>query len=143
MFGSTGAGAHGAHYSNSGSCAPRFSIHLQSKSYGNDMNQQRMFLPPVQLKISFADLLGNNDSEITEADRRDRWQQWLALAAKNKYRLDIAWTDTDGCNGCQHLDGNWCSLMRLPCTVNPYLSYNYGMVGMACAGAGKSIGDQQ
>jgi hypothetical protein len=89
--------------------------------------------PPVRLESSFDEILGRSAKELSEPSRRARWQQWLDLASAEAVEW---WTDSTGCEGCTFLDGNWCKLMGLPCTVNPLLSFRHGMAGMACAGAG-------
>lgn len=89
--------------------------------------------PKVTLKISWTDLLGTKATDMPDALRRQRWEQWLALSSD--YGREY-WTDTEGCEGCKHLDGNWCKLQELPATVNPLLTIHGGMIGMACMGAG-------
>ncbi len=105
--------------------------------FGDEMKKQiRLFMPQVELAGSFEDILGRSDSEITAAERRKRWADWLRLARKDNCGAAKCWTDRSGCEGCKHLRGRWCTLVELPCTVNPYLTFRRGMVGMACQGAG-------
>lgn len=99
--------------------------------------QTRLLMPQVELTGSFEDILGRCDSEIPVAERRNRWAEWLRLARQTDTGIAKCWSDQSECLGCVHLRGRWCSRMELPCTVNPYLSFRYGMIGMACAGAGK------
>ena len=80
---------------------------------------------------SFEQILGKNSEEYTEIIRKERWRKVLKTLGKNN-----EWDDVSGCYGCMYLNNKeaWCDLMGLPCTVNPFLSFRYGMVGMACCG---------
>ena len=96
----------------------------------------------VSLKITFEDLLGQRQADMTDAVRRERWDAWLRLAARRSPDLIEAWTDVSACHEggtCRHLDGRWCRLQELPATVNPYLSYRTGSPGMACMGAAHEV----
>lgn len=94
--------------------------------------------------ISWKDLLGKDENEFTPEARRARWEEWKALCragtTKDQQVVDW-WTSHEGCfddgdGDCRHRDGDWCCLMQLPASVNPRLTYNLGMIGMACMGAG-------
>jgi hypothetical protein len=52
--------------------------------------------------------------------------------------IKSVWTATYACIGCVYLDEKcaWCNDVDLPCTVNPILSFQYGITGTACCGAG-------
>lgn len=92
--------------------------------------------PPVTLESKFEEIF---HLSMPPKLRRDRWAQWLRIARSRKYSHDAAemWTDHEACVGCKHLRGRaWCTLQNLPCTVNPYLSFRTGMIGMACMGGG-------
>lgn len=93
-------------------------------------------LPAVTRKSRWHELFVTVDDHMTETTRRARWDAWLNLTngANAEY-----WTDTSGCEGCIHLAGYWCTLVGLPCTVNPVLTFRHGMIGMACCGASKEI----
>lgn len=94
-------------------------------------------LLPVTLDIRFPDLLGHRLVDMAEQERRNRWAQWLRLArAGTSSALANYWTNSTACAGCIHLRGSWCSSSELPCTVNPYLTFRHGVIGMACMGAG-------
>jgi hypothetical protein len=103
----------------------------------------------VTLRSTFEELFGHNSTEKTEEERKANWAEWkrIAIAHGDKDQVD-GWSDISGCyhddRKCIHLshDG-WCDLAGLPCTVNPYLSFNYGMVGMACIGCGFDDGINQ
>ena len=102
-------------------------------------------LAPVELTSRWFQILGNKRNEIPENIRRDRWEQWKILA-HNDGRADSFgkemveyWTDTSECHDCKHRDIDWCQLQGLPCTVNPILTFNEGIIGMACMGLGKEI----
>jgi hypothetical protein len=103
------------------------------------MSQLQLFQSPaVRLKSSFGQILGESSGDIDEAARRARWEEWLTLARRSRRSRQLAegWTDVTACTGCIHLDGYWCKLPALPCTVNPYLTFRTGMLGMACMGVG-------
>lgn len=97
-------------------------------------------LPPVKLESRWKEILGENAEAMPEDVRRRRWDDWLNLAGKGQREI---WTDTNGCEDCIHLDGYWCKLQGLPCTVNPILTMRHGMIGMACMGAGKESPNDQ
>lgn len=99
------------------------------------MDQMTIHLP-VTLDMSFEDLLGSKASEMPEPQRIARWEEWKSIAGRrDKHCLEV-WTDTSECQGCKHLRGDWCSLMGLPATVNPILSFREAMPGFACMGFG-------
>jgi hypothetical protein len=94
----------------------------------------------VTLKSSFEEILGKTAEEYPEEVRKQRWEEWKACARKKKDGQDTidSWSDQTACVGCIHLnkEQSWCNAMGLPCTVNPILSFQMGMVGMACMGTG-------
>ena len=92
-------------------------------------------LPPVTLRISFEDLLGQDCKAMPEATRRERWNAWKALDAEA-----AEWWEPSECAGCRHLMGDWCDLMGLPASVNPILSFRAGMIGIACMGRENGAG---
>lgn len=98
--------------------------------------QRRLMLPDVDLQISFVDLFGIDIVEGSEQEKRDRWAQWLKLVRADGCGGGKYWCDKSECIGCKHLRGTWCKQSELPCTVNPYLTFRTGMIGMACMGAG-------
>jgi hypothetical protein len=92
---------------------------------------------PVTLDIRWHQLFGDKQSEMPDTVRRERWEEWKALCAKQKDGKEFIdhWTDCDeACLGCVHRQGDWCSHQQLPCTVNPVLIFDYNMKGMACMG---------
>lgn len=98
------------------------------------------------IKDSFEKILGKNNAEYSEEERKQRWNKWKELAIKNgDPDLVESWEDQSACESCIHLNKNesWCNLQGLPCTVNPILSFRMGMIGMACMGAGKQTSGQQ
>jgi len=93
-------------------------------------------MPEVTLDILFEDLF---DPRCDERTLRDRWARWIKIARKRKRSRDAVhgWMDPEACIECKHRRGRaWCSNMGLPVTVNPYLSFRTGAIGMACYGAG-------
>jgi hypothetical protein len=96
------------------------------------MTQLPLFQPPLAVTSTF--------EEILVEPRRERWAAMLRLLRRNGI-LDAAslWSDGHECSGCVHRRGRgWCSLMDLPATVNPVLSYRGGIPGMACMGMGRT-----
>jgi hypothetical protein len=96
----------------------------------------------ITLKSRWNEIFRQEDPEDV---RRQRWEEWkrIALAAGEKEMVDH-WTDTEGCHGCLHKNGDWCENTGLPCTVNPYLTMRQGMgIGMACMGLGFDDGINQ
>ncbi len=84
------------------------------------------------LHSSFEQILGRNNQEYTLEERKERWNKVMNLDEDMKE----VWSDTETCNSCKHLKDNWCSLVGLPCTVNPTLTFRHGIWGMACQGVG-------
>lgn len=101
-------------------------------------------LPEVSLRISWEDLFGKKASDITDQERRNRFSQWIDLSDEDE---NPYWTDISGCineetrEACHCLDGYWCVMMGLPCTVNPFLTMCHGMLGMACMGCPPEKGE--
>lgn len=97
---------------------------------------------PVKLRTSWYDLLGTDCHTYAPAERRARWEKWKKMAhdAGDSEMVEY-WSDADGCQGCIHADGDWCSAMELPCSINPLLTMKHGMIGMACGGAGHEQND--
>lgn len=101
------------------------------------MAEQKPLLPPVSLTDSFVEILGEHRGQMPDEVRRDRWEKWKELCRQSDApELVRYWTDTEGCEGCRHLDGDWCQLQQLPCSVNPILTFRSGLIGMACMGLG-------
>lgn len=100
----------------------------------------------VKLKSSFEEILGKNADFYSEDVRKDRWGKWKALALKkgDKELVEV-WTNIEACHDCYHINEKeaWCNLQGLPCTVNPILSFQMGIVGMACMGAAHTKKGQQ
>ena len=95
-------------------------------------------LKPVTLESRWFELFGNNIEEIEHDVKRERWEEWKQLSiAKGNDELVEYWMTTDACDGCIHKDGDWCLSQQLPCTVNPVLTFQDGIKGMACMGVGK------
>lgn len=93
----------------------------------------------VTLESSFEEILGETSKVYSQQERKERWQQWKDLAISNgEKELVEDWIQTEACKNCIHLNQKqaWCNLQELPCTVNPILSFQDGIIGMACMGAG-------
>jgi len=95
----------------------------------------------VRLETTFEELF----SDSKEAVRRRNWVTWKRIAKGLGRDEDLErWGIPETCDGCAHsaedLPGaenaarDWCSLVGLPCAVNPVLSFRYGISGMACCG---------
>ncbi len=84
------------------------------------------------LYSSFGQILGKSQKDYTFEQRKKRWDKVMSLDKEMKE----VWEDNQECIGCEHLNGVWCSLIGLPCTVNPTLTFKQGVLGMACQGVG-------
>ena len=102
-------------------------------------------IEPVKQKTTWHELFGRKQFDMPDRLRRERWEQWKALTnAVGDKDIVEQWADTSDCNGCMHLDKDWCKYAHLPCTVNPILTMVMGMIGMACQGVGyEAIPKQQ
>jgi hypothetical protein len=90
----------------------------------------------VTLKISWHDLFSK---DMPEEIRKERWQTWKKLAIKNGDKDLVGyWTDISACYKCDQRKKDWCNLQGLPVTINPYLTMDYGILGMACMGLYRS-----
>jgi hypothetical protein len=107
------------------------------------MTTQLPLLPDVRLESSFEAIFGYQGIPVDDQTRRDRWARWLRIARKSRKSRDAAiyWTSCEGCiesGRCAHLRGAWCRRCSLPASVSPMLSFDRGMIGMACGGVGWS-----
>lgn len=98
-------------------------------------------MQPVTLAIRWHELFGDKPADINPELRRKRWEEWKALGMKSDAhgrRMVKVWSkDRDEtCKGCAHRVKDWCNSFGLPCTVNPHLTFNDNIMGMACGGAG-------
>lgn len=96
---------------------------------------------PVTLQIRWHELFGEKPVDITPEHRRKRWEEWKALGMKadaQVRRMVRVWSKErdETCKGCAHRSKDWCLSFGLPCTVNPHLTFNDNIMGMACGGAG-------
>jgi hypothetical protein len=96
---------------------------------------------PITLTIRWHELFGETPSDITPEIRRKRWEEWKALGKKSDAqgrRMVKVWSKghDEACTNCAHKDKDWCTAFGLPCTVNPVLTYQHNILGMACGGAG-------
>ncbi|RHX89888.1 hypothetical protein [Leptospira stimsonii] len=96
----------------------------------------------ITLKSSFESILGKKREDYSDKVRQERWNYWKILVSKKKRWLMEVWSNTKGCEGCIHLNKkeSWCNLQGLPCTVNPILSFQNALPGLACMGAGYDDG---
>lgn len=100
---------------------------------------------PVSINSTFEQILGKTCDQFTEAQRMQRWKEWQKIAEDSgSHETAAYWRDTEACEGCIHLgkENAWCAAVGLPCTVNPYLTFKTGLIGMACMGAGKEEAGQ-
>lgn len=99
-------------------------------------------LPAVALNSRWHEILGDKKRSMSDDVRRQRWEKWKSLgrrAGKRGKEMVKYWSEEnvdETCYGCKHRDGDWCKLQELPCNVNPVLTFNEGIIGMACCGAG-------
>ena len=82
------------------------------------------------------------EQKMPPALRRERWAEWkeaaLAEGEEGSEMVDYWVKDyvEETCCGCLHRDNDWCKYGELPCSVNPILTIQQGIIGMACCGAG-------
>lgn len=105
-----------------------------------------MEMKPITLEIAWEDLFGG---DFTAAERRERWAEWLRIANEHEgntfwedYYGDISGCADDEGHVCGLLDGSWCSYVGLPCTMNPFLTFRHGILGMACMGCKPETDEQ-
>jgi hypothetical protein len=96
---------------------------------------------PITLLIRWHELFGETPADIDPDLRRKRWEEWKALGKKSDAqgrKMVKVWSKghDETCTNCAHKDKDWCTSFGLPCTVNPVLTYQHNMVGMACGGGG-------
>lgn len=92
---------------------------------------------PVTLHSRWIEIFGEKQADMPDDIRRQRWEEWKALCAKQPDGKEVleTWTSAEeACLGCKHREGDWCSHQQLPCTVNPILTFSMNMKGMACMG---------
>ncbi len=83
--------------------------------------------------------------EMSEEQRKSNWDAWKKSALKNgKSDMVKYWCNNNiECEGCKYRNKDWCELQGLPCSVNPILTIQHGMLGMACMGCGYDDGNPQ
>lgn len=97
-------------------------------------------LVPITKQIRWFQLFGETGKDIPEKTRRKRWEKWKALlVADGDHQVLNHWSKDhvdETCAGCKHKDGDWCKAAGLPCNVNPFLTFQFNHIGMACMGIG-------
>lgn len=89
----------------------------------------------VTLDIRWPELFGEQPSDMDARIRRERWEEWKRLGSEN---VEM-WSTPDGpCLNCPYRDNDWCTAISLPCTINPILTFQFGMLGLACGGVNES-----
>ncbi len=86
------------------------------------------------LELSWQELFPKTTSPDA---RRQRWEKWKKAAITldpEQGQRGVEYWQRHECGPCDQVDGDWCKLQGLPCTVNPILTFNYGYIGMACMG---------
>lgn len=90
----------------------------------------------VALDIRWTELFGTRPEEIEGQVRRKRWEEWKRLGLREGSESVATWsTPNEPCMNCRYRDDDWCTAVSLPCTVNPNLTFQFGMNGLACGGA--------
>jgi hypothetical protein len=99
----------------------------------------------VKLLSTFTEILGKKRNEMPDLIRRKRWEKWKEIVRQHKGNEGTLefWANTHACEGCNHIDEDWCMLTQLPCTVNPIVTFQHGMIGMACQGVGYNTKSKQ
>jgi len=87
----------------------------------------------VSKRISFEDLFPKGSCRI---QRIERWSKWKYTVADEPWAAEYWETDKCCCLGCcgYSKKDDWCEYANLPPSVNPILSFRYGIVGLACCG---------
>lgn len=105
-------------------------------------------LAEIKYYSSFEQILGKTVHDYSREDRKSRWNKCVEEFKTNGKKESInVWIEPGGdgscleCVHCNHSDG-WCILMGLPSAVNPVLSFQHALPGMACMGAGKQTKGQ-
>jgi hypothetical protein len=90
-------------------------------------------MKPVTKRISFEDLFPKESSRI---QRIKRWSKWKDMVADEPWAAEYWETDKCCCLGCCEYNkkDDWCEYASLPPSVNPILSFRFGMAGLACCG---------
>lgn len=102
----------------------------------------------IRYYSSFEQILGKTQQTYTKEERKERWNKCISEFEKNnKSEFIEVWNGPGGdgtCCECIHfnpVDG-WCVLLGLPSTVNPILSFQHALPGLACMGVGKETKGQ-
>lgn len=97
-------------------------------------------MKPVTKQIRWPELFGESGKDMSEKNRRRRWEEWKALLIADGEQGMVDYWAKDNleetCSGCIHRDNDWCKYNGLPCNVNPILTFRAGIIGMACMGLG-------
>lgn len=92
----------------------------------------------VTLYDSWHELFGEQSEDFAPKERKGRWAEWKRLVVEAG-DLDILeeWTSCEEtCSGCVYRVNDWCNYASLPCAVNPILTMQMSIKGMACQGVG-------
>lgn len=91
----------------------------------------------IKRNSRFDQVLGRTKDAYTTEQRKKRWEKLLSFSKANRQY----WLDASKCTGCKNLNTPeaWCTLMDMPCTVNPILTYQLGTKSMACKGEGYEL----
>ena len=95
----------------------------------------------IMLETTFEELFADSNESV----RRRNWVTWKRIAKGYGCAEDVdRWEKPEPCESCAHTvedwigaEGavrDWCSLIGLPCSVNPVLSFRHGIPGLACCG---------
>lgn len=88
---------------------------------------------------SFEQILGRKISDYTEEERKARWDKAMSFPGGKEAKE--YYSNLYECVDCKHFQNGWCGYASLPCGVNPVLTFQHGMVGMACQGVGHELID--
>ncbi|MCJ8153217.1 hypothetical protein MKJ01_05505 [Chryseobacterium sp. SSA4.19] len=115
-----------------------------------DQHRQKYPISFAEIKFysSFEQILGKTVNDYSKEERKSRWNKCLEeFRSSGRNDLIEVWTEPGGdgsCLECVHynLGDGWCVLMGLPSAVNPILSFQHALPGMACMGVGKQTKGQ-
>lgn len=103
----------------------------------NSKHRQIYPLPFEQISklSSFEQIFGRTIAEYTEDERTARWEKIASFPGGKEVKEYFS--NSIECSDCRHFQNGWCAYASLPCGVNPVLTFQRGIVGMACRGVGR------
>lgn len=86
----------------------------------------------IKYESSWSELFGEKPGMKRPEYRKAAWGAWKkTVKGRDRFLETLSGQD---CTGCKHKDGDWCTLIGLPCIYNPTIP---DKIGLACAGLGR------